>query len=688
MAPAEGGVERGGRTGAATRAVARAAGIARTGRGRLDGCFLWVVGDRTGGALFLGAVLVYALGWQAGIVIVDTYAVANGLVAIADGHLFVDRAAFGPGFDTPGMHYVDGRFYARNYGQIVAALPLYWLLEGVDAVAELRVAIAGLWSLCLVAFAGTLATLLDDRRLLAAGAVAALVAFLANLWTPTPVPDETTPILALQLLAMIAAGLCGVVTYRLLRRIRTRRVGLLGGALVALATPVAFWATIPKRHTLTTAVVLSVAYLLYRSRSDERAAPRDPTTLRAGMYALVGLFTWVHAPIAVTLFLPLAVIDVASAPSNTPRDLAIVGAAFLASLVPFFVTNYLISGNPVQAPRLLPSAGTAPADAVVSGGDTTSGGATSGTSSGASSGGTSGGAGTGPAIPFLAPLFTAVSAVGPMLDRVFGVYVEGALTVVREPVRLSRVAFRSNGDIPPTVPGSVERASNLSMLESTPLIGAALALPVALAIGRIRSLVESRRSSAVDPGGPGRRVDRLRERTLGALSPTDAFLLAFSVLLVLVYLPRLPIYGQITVRYLTPLYPVAVYLVCRNGHLGDALGNRLRTVAYAYEATVLLGVPAFLAALLWLQFGEATAFDALAGVGVVTGVVLFVGTVVVTVLGRAEDLLAGLVGVAAGTTTGFVLLSQLVFFHYGIHLLPVVQVLTETVRTVLVRMAV
>jgi hypothetical protein len=47
-----------------------------------------------------------------------------------------------------------------------------------------------------------------------------------------------------------------------------------------------------------------------------------------------------------------------------------------------------------------------------------------------------------------------------------------------------------------------------------------------------------------------------------------------------------------------------------------------------------------------------------------------------------------LVGVAAGSTTGFVLLSQLVFFHYGIHLLPVVQVVTETIRTVLVRMAV
>jgi hypothetical protein len=667
MPPAERGVERSGRTGA----TARVADIATLVGERLDGLLLWVVGDRTGGALFLGALLVYALGWQAGIVIVDTYAVANGLVAVADGHLFVERVVFGPGFDTPGMHYVDGRFYARNYGQVVAALPLYWLLEGVDAVAELRVAIAGLWSLCLVAFASTLARLREDRRILAVGTVVALVAFLANLWAPTPVPEETIPVLALQLLAMFAAGLCGVLTYRLLRRLRTRRVGLLGGALVALATPVAFWASIPKRHTLTTAVVLSVAYLLYRSRSDERAAPRDPTTLRAGMYALVGLFTWVHAPVAVTIFLPLALIDVASAPSNGPRDLAVVGAAFAVSLVPFFLTNYLISGNPVQPPRLLPAAGAASADAMVSGKDTAS----------------SVDSGTGP-VPYLAPLFAAVSAAGAMLDRVFGVYVNGALTLVREPARLSRVAFLSTGEVRLTVPDSVERASNLSMLESTPLVGAVLAVPVGLGFRRIREFVGSRGRSATTASGPTATVDRVRERVGSALSPTDAFLLAFSVLLVLVYLPRLPVRGQITMRYLTPLYPVAVYLVCRHGRLGTVLSDRLRTVAHAYEATVLLGVPAFLAALLWLQFGEPTAFDALAGVGATAGVALFAGAVLLATSGRGERLLAGLVGVAAGTTTGFVLLSQLVFFHYGIHLLPVVQALTELFRTVLVRMSV
>jgi len=668
-------------------AIAGLAGVTGAARRHLDRLFLWFVGDRTGGALFLGALLVYALGWQAGIVIVDTYAVANGLVAVADGHLFVERVAFGPGFDTPGMHYVNGRFYARNYGQIVAALPLYWFLEGLDAVTELRVAIAGLWSLCLVAFAGTLASLRDDRRVLAAGALVGAAVFLANLWAPTPVPDGTTPILALQILSMLAAALCGVVTYRLLRRARTRRVGVLGGALVAVATPVAYWAAIPKRHTLSTAVVLAVAYLLYRSRTADRATPYDPTTLRAGMYALVGLFAWVHAPIALTLCLPLALIDVPTAPSNTPRDLAVVGTAFLVALIPFFLTNYLISGNPVEAPRLLPDAGTAPADATVSAGGATSSGPTSG-----GAGGGGGGAGatgeTGPGIPFVSALLAAVSSLTPMLDRVFGVYVDGALSVVAEPGRLYRVGFVSTGEVRQTAPGSIERAASFSMLESLPLLGAALALPVAFVLAGIGNRVRSRDSSAGAAVEWRATLDRVRRRIGGLFTPTEAFLLAFSALLALVYLPRLPTHGQMTVRYLTPLYPVAVYLVCQHEQVGTVLANRLRTVAYAFESTVLLGVPTFVAAMLWFELGGAGGFDVVAGVAVAVGIALFASTVLVATVKGGERLFAVLVGVAAGTATGFVLLSQLIFFHYGIHLLPVVQVLTETIRTVLVRMAV
>lgn len=46
------------------------------------------------------------------------------------------------------------------------------------------------------------------------------------------------------------------------------------------------------------------------------------------------------------------------------------------------------------------------------------------------------------------------------------------------------------------------------------------------------------------------------------------------------------------------------------------------------------------------------------------------------------------VGAAGGLGLAFVALAQQVLFHYGPHVLPVVQTLSETLRRVLVRMTV
>jgi hypothetical protein len=48
-----------------------------------------------------------------------------------------------------------------------------------------------------------------------------------------------------------------------------------------------------------------------------------------------------------------AVVVLPTAPRNDPYSLAVVAGAFVFSLLPFLVTNYLVSGNPLYPPRLL-----------------------------------------------------------------------------------------------------------------------------------------------------------------------------------------------------------------------------------------------------------------------------------------------------------------------------------------------
>jgi hypothetical protein len=60
------------------------------------------------------------------------------------------------------------------------------------------------------------------------------------------------------------------------------------------ATPLGFWASLPKRHSVTALVVVCVCYTLYRSREAESAI--IARRFRALTYAWVGPITWVHAP--------------------------------------------------------------------------------------------------------------------------------------------------------------------------------------------------------------------------------------------------------------------------------------------------------------------------------------------------------------------------------------------------------
>lgn len=627
-------------------------------RSRLDRMLRALMGDTVGEGLFVGALCGYMVFWQVGIVIVDTYAVANGLVALSNGRLAVETAVFGPGLETPGMHYVGSEHYARNYGQIVTALPFLWLLDSLDAVAELRVAIAAVWSLCLVWFARVLATVLDDRRVLTGGAVVALAMFGFNLRAPTPVPEGQTPLMALQIVSMLGAAFCGVVVYRLLVQTRSQRVAALAGGIVAFGTPIAFWATIPKRHTVTTALVLGVGYLLYRSRSVDRAEPVSPTSVRTGMYALVGLLAWVHAPIAVTLFIVLVAVDVPSAPSNGWRDVLRTAGGFVLSLIPFFLTNALISGNPLRPPRLLPAASSSTDRGSSSNPARDGNGDPSGETAGSQS-----------ADDSTLDVFGDVVDFGfSSVETVFGTYWDGVVTVVDEPVKLYHTFVVSTGDVPGVGPEMLAQASNLSMLEAGPILGAVAAVPVAIAGSRLQ-------------GDSWTALARPRD-------PTGILFLGFAVLLVLIYVPRLPLFGQITVRYLTPLYPTAVYGIFRYGQFGQVLAKRWWHCLYAYEATVLFGVPLFLAGVLWFGAGEFVAFEALSGVGLATGLVLFLGASSTGVTERFDREVAVLFGVSAGVATFFVTISLLVLYHYGVHQLPVVQEVTETVRYYLVRMTV
>lgn len=609
-------------------------------------------GDRAGLALFLGVLCAGGLFWRPALFLSDNTTLVQTLEALADGRVHIDTVDPDGGyFRGPGAEVRDGRVYGRNYGQVAAALPALWVLQAVDAVANLRVALLAGWHLVALSFVALVGRLIGRRRLAdVGGGLLVLASFGLNVHLATTLADVDTALLALQMTTLVFAAATAVVLYRLLAGPGTaavatppgegvtRRLGLAAGAGAVVVLPVGFWATVPKRHVASVLACLVVVFLLARSRTGEdlrRLPVLGPVPLaRAGAYATVGVLTWTHAAEGLVVFLALVAVDLPTAPSNDRRSIAFVGSVFALSLAPTVVTNLLVTGEIHRPPRAMGGSGITD----VGGG-----------------GGTGGGDGTDDGLLETLSDLPLVGALLWMLAQVVGLFADG-LRALADPERVYHTLVRSEGaDLTggrdfrgdPAFAGA-----NLSMLEVAPLFGAAVAALVAWVAG-------------------------LRHNTVETLQKTDpSAVLAGLVALgyVLLYLPSLPLYAQYTQRYLLPVFPLALYVLVRSDVLTGLLERTGPDVYWAYAGGILVGGQ--------LVLGAVVAQDQTVGASaqqVARLALLLAATVAVTTVGtlysrRFDRPAAVALGLGAAAGTVFMLVSGLYFFAgTGELLLPVLE---------------
>lgn len=661
-------------------------------------------GDRVGLTLFLGVIVALSVCWRVGFYITDTYAVANTVVNVAGGHFAVQRIRYSLTLGSqPGLVRHGSQVFGRNYAEAVLSIPFYWLLEAGSRLVELRLLLAAGWSLLAAGFAAQLGTVLDRPRVTLVGTLLALGAFLANAVLATPLDPRWTALLAIQLLTLLAGGVVAVALYRLARTFHGPRVGVAAGSLAALSLPIAFWATIPKRHVLSAALIAVVVLAFARSRR-----PGGSPTVRASAYAAVGVLAWLHAAEALVVFVVLVPVDLATAPSNDRRTLAVVALVFALSLVPFVVTNLAVSGNPLETPRMLsglgdaghvgpngritvgtggsgtpggPGGPTTPNGTTTPGGPTTPGGTPppgSTTPTGPAGGGSGGLVGT------LVGLFQAIVALGATvlaavpdrLGQLWGFVDDGLSILLGKPERLNHVFLRS-GHVPGLRYGiNDQEAIELTVVESAPLLGLLVAAPVVWGRRWIAMGWQSIR------GVP--RAIRTTPRY-----QTDLLAGGIAITFTLLYLPRLPLFSQITMRYLVPAMPLALYGVLRLPPVHRGIDDHWRQFAWAYGGASVVGIVGVVVVFGWIDpaLGEAMQFHALLDL-LVAGVATLVVVVAVatdrdqTDVTNRDRSVATAVGAAGGAGTALFALAGLEYFTYGTYALPIAHWLSNLVALI------
>lgn len=208
--------------------------------------------------------------------------------------------------------------------------------------------------------------------------------------------------------------------------------------------------------------------------------------------------------------------------------------------------------------------------------------------------------------------------------------------------------FVRGGYIPRVASQDAGEAIRLSFLEAMPLAAVLVAVPVVVA----RSDVRTRLTTLFD------------RQQVSALGTVDAFGVVYAILLTLVYLPRLPLHATITVRYLLPLFPIALYGLLRLPAVRRVIEERYLTCTLTYLGGVLVGGQLLVVYLWWIDAarGEAVQAHALIGLAVAA---LVAGWAVVDASGYRNDRLGAVgLGLAAAAGTVFLVLAGLWHFAF------------------------
>jgi hypothetical protein len=632
-----------------------------------------VFGDRIGFTIWIGLALALALTWRVGFFITDTYAIANTVVAVSQGHLAVTEIRYAPSIiHQPGLHESGGQLYGRNYGQVILAVPFVYLLQIASAIAPLQIVIAGAWSGGVLVLGRQLARITGRERIRVAASFLAIGSFVLSITGAQGINPDRVHLVALQVSTLCVAAFGGVFAYRLLDRVHGQAVGIGAGLATGLATPLAVWATIPKRHVLIATLLVGITYCFAESR---HASGRRAGVSIFVAYVLAGYVAWVHAFEGVFVLGSLLAVDLLTLRTRSGRATIIRLAAIAIGLLPMLLTNLAISGSVFQPPRLLPTAGAsdlgiAPSGEVV---DPTSdpGGGGSGGSGQAGNGGTgSGKAQNGTETPtdggqggiasslenIRGWVENAIGTVVPLVGFLSDIVNRG-LGTLSDPTRLWHIFGRSG-----LIPGidhelNSFEAIDLSVLESSPLLGALLGAPVLLA-AKLRHSTQN----ILGQWWP-----------LSPTAQTDLLVVVLGSTFTVAYLHTLPLHSQITVRYILPPMILAIYPVARLHPIRVAVSHDPTQLLGQYGWVLIGSLVGAIGILSWLDVavGEGMQFHALVNLSAV-------GILALAVAGRAvapaqvpRHIVASALALAAGLTTTFVAMMAFSFFQYGTYAISI-----------------
>lgn len=164
-------------------------------------------------------------------------------------------------------------------------------------------------------------------------------------------PDEKREILAVVLAHQVSFALLGVVVFLIFLTISKEKIFSIFGTISCLfCSSFLFWATNLKDHIETTLIFTIIVYLVLRFYLDTR--------LKYALFSFLvtGILVWARPELGTMVFFAVCllylyiIVKIRQSLLMTPKMkvfLVIIPLSIVVGLIPFFFTNYMVTGHPL-----------------------------------------------------------------------------------------------------------------------------------------------------------------------------------------------------------------------------------------------------------------------------------------------------------------------------------------------------
>jgi 4-amino-4-deoxy-L-arabinose transferase-like glycosyltransferase len=241
--------------------------------------------------------------------------------------------------------HLYGKF---SYSLLVLSLPVYFALKNIDLFYSAHLFLLQIWALSGGISVYLLAKTWKIKNAVFGGFVSYFILIMVNLRSFNPIYfPKWGEIISIEFTNILITSFLIVMVYFLFKKFFNNKIAIFASLFIIFATPISFYAITLKHHSLALFLTVLAFYFFYKYQEK-----KDIKLIYAA-YVLAGLCVWTRTLDGAALMLSLLIIDILYF-RRSFKHIAMISMIILVSLIPFFIFNQLIMGNPFSIMELHP----------------------------------------------------------------------------------------------------------------------------------------------------------------------------------------------------------------------------------------------------------------------------------------------------------------------------------------------